>query len=51
MINPKSQIVTVLTLVEGDYVEVGQFMKNDCLVSPTFPDLVPAPEELFAAAA
>jgi Uma2 family endonuclease len=51
IINPQSQTVTVLALAQDTYVELGQFMGDDQLISPTFPDLALTPAAIFAAAA
>ncbi len=49
LIDPQNQTVTILVLESGNYVEAGVFGGNDCISSPTFPDLVITPEEIFVA--
>jgi Uma2 family endonuclease len=39
MINPMSKEITVLRLENGAYIEVGVFLDDDAIVSPTFPEL------------
>jgi Uma2 family endonuclease len=51
IVDPKAQVVIVLTLEQGIYVEVGQFRGSDRIFSPQFAELVLTPEELFLAAA
>ncbi|NDJ19468.1 Uma2 family endonuclease [Myxacorys almedinensis] len=51
IIDPKAQVVTVLALGQGVYVEVGMFRGDDAITSPTFPELRLTPEEVFASAA
>ena len=38
-IDPIEQVVTVLRLEEGQYVEVGVFRDGEVIVSPIFPQL------------
>ena len=39
IVDPQEQIVAVLRLESGEYVEVGMFQGEQTLVSPTFPQL------------
>lgn len=48
IVDPKAQTVLVLALENSSYQEIGQFQGNDCIVSPTFPDLTLTPQQVFA---
>jgi Uma2 family endonuclease len=50
IVDRNPQTVVVLRLEQGAYQVVGVFRGEDAIVSPTFPDLQLAPEEIFAAA-
>ena len=39
IVDPQEQMVAVLRLESGEYVEVGMFQGEQTLVSPTFPQL------------
>jgi Uma2 family endonuclease len=47
LISPESQSVTVLKLQDDAYVEVGSFQGRDTLVSPAFPTLRLAVNQIF----
>lgn len=44
--SPKQPTLTVCTLVEGEY-ELQQFRGDDCLISPTFPELSLTINQIF----
>ena len=46
--SPKQPTITICNLKENRY-EMSQFRREDCLVSPTFPDLSLAAEQIFNA--
>ena len=48
LINPEQQIVTVLVLEEGEYVELGSFRGAVAIVSPAIPNLALTANEIFA---
>ena len=39
IVDPQEEIVAVLRLESGEYVEVGVFQGEQALISPTFPQL------------
>jgi Uma2 family endonuclease len=49
IVDPQEQIVMVLQLDEGQYVEVGVFQGIEALVSPTFPQLSLTAEQILGA--
>lgn len=46
--NPKQPTISIYYLVEDEY-DVNQFRGNECIISPTFPDLKLTAEEIFKA--
>jgi Uma2 family endonuclease len=44
--SPKQPTFTVCTIVDGEY-ELQQFRGNDCIISPTFPELRLAVNQIF----
>ncbi|UBF24585.1 Uma2 family endonuclease [Kovacikia minuta CCNUW1] len=50
IIDPEQQIVIVLTLESGQYIESGAFREQNRLASPTFPTLQIAIAQIFEAA-
>lgn len=49
LIDPQQQAITVLTLQNGRYTEVGQFRENTQIVSPLFPDLTLTTQQVLNA--
>lgn len=47
LIAPTSQTVLVLELRGEDYAEVGRFQSDESIISPTFPDLMLTPAQIF----
>lgn len=45
--NPKQPTFSIYTLIDGEY-EVQRFRENDCLFSPTFPELNLTADQVFA---
>jgi Uma2 family endonuclease len=46
--NPKQPTISVYYLVDGEY-QVNLFRGNDCIISPTFPELNLTAEQIFQA--
>ncbi|MDX2228011.1 MAG: Uma2 family endonuclease [Leptolyngbyaceae cyanobacterium bins.349] len=49
LLNPATEIITILALKDGQYVESGQFQGSTPIQSPTFPTLPFTAEQVFAA--
>ena len=45
--DPETQIVTVLILDQGNYVEHGSYQGNQPILSPTFPRFTLTPQQVF----
>ena len=50
IVDPHAEVVIVLKLESGTYVEVGQFRAKACILSPTFPALELSAEQILQAA-
>jgi Uma2 family endonuclease len=46
--NPKQPTISIYYLIEGEY-QVNQFRGDDCLISPTFPELNLTAQQIFQA--
>ena len=47
IVDPQTQVFTVLRLDSGVYVEVGQFRDREQIISPTFPQLELSAEQIW----
>lgn len=47
IVDPQEQIVMVLQLEDGQYIEVGVFQNGEALISPTFPQLSLTAEQIL----
>jgi len=47
IVDPQAEVVIVLALESGAYVEIGQFRGDEAIVSPTVPDLALSAEQIL----
>lgn len=48
IIDPEQQLITVLSLEDAKYIEIGQFRDSDAIASPTFPEFTLTAAEILA---